>query len=342
MTTTTSALGGIVRRKEDPGLIHGDGRFVDDIRAVGELHAAFVRSPYARATIKSIDTSAAMAMAGVRAVFTIEDVRDLGPLLAQVAVGKLRPLLADGVVNHVGEAIAMVVAESGTAARDGIDEVDVEYEPLEAVVDLKKAASDEIKIHDDLESNVLLTWLTRDWWPGVFDLEDHRPAIAAAKERDDVVVVSHEFVNQRLIPVAIEPRAVLADWQHGYDKVKLHTSSQIPHAVGGAIAKTFGLAAHDVRVIAPEVGGGFGSKLNVYAEEMLACFASRSLARPVRWTETRREAAGATTHGRDWIGTATITGTRDGEILGYELDAIANMGAYTQNLTVKKTQNKNN
>ena len=168
----------------------------------------------------------------------------------------------------------------------------------------------------------------------MFELEDHRPAIAAAKERDDAIVVSHEFVNQRLIPVAIEPRAVLADWQHGYDNVTIYTSSQIPHAVAGAVAKTFGLAAHDVRAVAPEVGGGFGSKLNVYAEEMLACFASRALQRPVRWTETRREAAGATTHGRDWIGTATITGTRDGEILGYELDAIANMGAYTQNFTV--------
>ena len=334
MTTTTSALGGIVRRKEDPGLIYGDGRFVDDIKAVGELHAVFVRSPYARGSITSIDVSAAIAMAGVWAVFTIDDVRDLGPLLAQVPVGKLRPLLADGAVNHVGEAVAMVIAESAETARDAADEVDVDYEPRRAIVDLKEAASDAGKVHEELDSNVLLTWLTRDWWPGVFELEDHRPAIAAAKERDDVVVVSHEFVNQRLIPVAIEPRAVLADWQHGYDNITLHTSSQIPHAVGGAIAKTFGLAAHDVRVIAPEVGGGFGSKLNVYAEEILACFASRSLARPVRWTETRREAAGATTHGRDWIGTATITGTRDGEILGYELDAIANMGAYTQNLTV--------
>ena len=334
MTTSTSALGGIVRRKEDPGLIYGDGRFVDDIRAVGELHATFVRSPYARAAITSVDASAAMAMAGVWAVFTIDDVRDLGLLPAQVPVGKLRPLLADGAVNHVGEAVAMVVAESAETARDAADLVDVDYEPRRAIVDLKEAASDAEMVHDELDSNVLLTWLTRDWWPGVFDLEDHRPAIAAAKDRDDAVVVSHEFVNQRLIPNAIEPRAVLADWQHGYDNVTLYTSSQIPQAVGGAVAKTFGLAAHDVRTVAPEVGGGFGSKLNVYAEEMLACFASRRLQRPIRWTETRREAAGATTHGRDWIGTATITGTRDGEILGYELDAIANMGAYTQSLTV--------
>lgn len=334
MTTTTSAMGGTVRRREDPGLIFGDGRYVDDIRAVGELHAVFVRSPYARARVEAIDTSDAVAMPGVRAVYTIDDVRDLGPLLAQVPVGKLRPLLADGAVNHVGEAVALVVADSAVAGRDGADAVHVDYEPLEAVVDMKRAASDEIKIHDDLDSNVLLTWLTRDWWPGVFELEDHRPAIEEAKQRDDTVVVSHEFVNQRLIPVAIEPRAVLADWQHGYNSVTLHTSSQVPHAVAGAVAKTFGLAAHDVRAIAPEVGGGFGSKLNVYIEEILACVASRDLQRPVRWTETRREAANATIHGRDWVGTATITGTEDGDILGFELDALANMGAYSQNFTV--------
>lgn len=334
MTTSVSAVGGIVRRKEDPGLIYGDGRFVDDIRLTGELHAAFVRSPYARARVNSIDTDAAMAVDGVRAVFTIDDVRDIGPLLAQVPVGKLRPLLADGQVNYAGESVAMVVADSAAAARDGADAVDVDYEPMTPILDMKAAAADGDKVHEELDSNVLLTWLARDWWPGVFELEDHRPAIAAAKERDDTVVVSHEFVNQRLIPVAIEPRAVLADWQHGYDNVTLYTSSQIPHAVAGAIAKMFGLATHDVRAIAPEVGGGFGSKLNVYAEEVLACFASRRLQRPVRWTETRREAASATIHGRDWIGTATITGTRDGEILGYELDALANMGAYTQNFTV--------
>jgi carbon-monoxide dehydrogenase large subunit len=334
MTTTVSAMGGTVRRREDPGLIYGDGRFVDDIKAVGELHAVFVRSPYARASVLSIDASDALALPGVRAVYTIDDVRDLGPLLAQVPVGKLRPLLADGVVNHAGEAVAMVVAESATSARDGADAVHVEYDPLEPVIDLKRAATDEIKIHENLESNVLLTWLARDWWPGVFELEDHRPAIEEAKQRDDTVVVSHEFINQRLIPVAIEPRSVLADWQHGYDAVTLHTASQVPHAVAGAVARTFGLAAHDVRAIAPEVGGGFGSKLNVYIEEILTCFASRELHRPVHWTETRREAASATIHGRDWVGTATITGTRDGDIFGFELDALANMGAYTQNFTV--------
>ncbi len=143
-----------------------------------------------------------------------------------------------------------------------------------------------------------------------------------------------ELVNQRLIPVAIEPRSVVASWNEGYERLEVYSSTQIPHALGGAIAKTFGLASNAVHVRAPEVGGGFGCKLNVYPDEVLACFASIQLHRPVRFTETRREAAVSTIHGRGWVATATITGTRDGEILGYELRALADMGAYTQNFTV--------
>ena len=334
MTTTTSVMGGIVRRKEDPALIQGHGRFVDDIKRAGEAATAFVRSPFAHARINSIDASGALAMPGVLAVYTIDDVRHLGPLLAQVPVGKLRPLLADGVVKHAGEAVAMIVAETPTIAADAIEAVDVDYEPLQAVVDLKQAASDEVKVHDDLDSNVLVTWVAHDWWPGVFELTDHRPAIEEAKKRDDSVIVSIEMTNQRLIPVAIEPRSVVADWNRGYGRFDVWSSSQIPHALGAAIGKTFGVAGNDVHVIAPEVGGGFGCKLNVYPDEILVCFASQRLGRPVRFTETRREAAYSTIQGRGWIGTATIVGTKDGEILGYELDAIADMGAYSQNFTV--------
>jgi len=334
MTTTTSAMGGIVRRKEDPALIVGKGRYVDDIKLNGEAAAAFARSPFAHARINSIDTSAALAMEGVLAVYTADDVRDLGLLLAQVPVGAMRPLLADGTVHHAGEAVAMVVAENAYLARDAADAVMVDYDPLPAVVDAKEAVKDEVKAHEGAESNVLVTWYSHDWWPGVFDLEDHRPAIEEAKKRDDVVIVSQEMRNQRLIPVAIEPRAVLAEYNSGYGRVQLWSSSQIPHALAGAIAKTFGLTSHDVHVVAPEVGGGFGAKLNIYPDEMLTVFASKDLGRPVRWTETRREAAYSTIHGRGWVGTATIVGTKDGEILGYELDAIADMGAYSQNFTV--------
>lgn len=333
MTSTTSVLGGVVKRREDPALIRGRGLYVDDVQLSGMVHAAFVRSPFAHARITSIDASAALEMDGVHAVYTIDDVRHLGALLAQVPIGKLRPLLADGVVKHMGEAVAMVVADSRYLARDAADAVFVDYEPLPVASDLRAAASDQIRVHDDLDSNVLLTWEGGPWGneEGVAATKEK---IAQAKDRDDVVTVSLEMVNQRLLPTAIEPRAVVADWNEGYQRFTLYSSSQIIHAVAGAVAKTFGLASNAVHAIAPEVGGGFGCKLNVYNDEILVCFASQKLGRPVKWNETRREAANSTIQGRGWLGTATIVGTRDGEVLGYELDALCDMGAYTQNFTV--------
>ena len=330
---TTSVMGGAVRRREDPALIRGTGTFTDDIQPVGLLHVAFSRSPVARAKITSLDTSAAKEMPGVIAVYTHEDVSHLGPLLAQVPIGKLRPLLAAGEVNHVGEAIAMVVAEDRYQAQDAADAVVVDYDVLPAVIDLKQAASDETKVHDELESNIIHTWTYHGYWEAL-GLEDQTPEVDAAIERDDAVVVSLEMTNQRLIPVAIEPRSVMAEYNPGYAKFTVYSSSQVPHALSGAISKTLGVRASDVRVIAPEVGGGFGSKLNVYNDEILTAWAAKELGRPVKWTETRREASGATIHGRGWIGTATLVGTKDGEFLGYKLDAIADMGAYSQNFTV--------
>jgi len=326
-------MGGAVRRREDPALIQGYGEYVDDLTRTGLLQVAFVRSPVARAKITSLDTSAAKAMPGVVAVYTHDDIAHLGPLVAQVPIGKLRPLLAAGEVNHVGEAVAMVVAEDRYRAQDAADVIDVDYDVLPAVIDLKKAASDEVKIHDELDSNVLHTWTYHGYWEAL-GLEDQTPQVDAAMEREDAVVVSLEMTNQRLIPVAIEPRSVMAEYNKGYGYFTVFSSTQVPHALGGAIATTFGMKTTAVRVIAPEVGGGFGSKLNVYNDEILVAFAAKELGRPVKWTETRREAAGSTIHGRGWVGTATLVGTKDGQFLGYKLDAIADMGAYTQNFTV--------
>jgi carbon-monoxide dehydrogenase large subunit len=330
-TQTTSALGGVVRRREDPALIQGRGKYVDDIAPVGTLHVAFARSPYANARINSIDTTAAKNAEGVAAVYTHEDVAHLGDLIAQVVVAKARPLLANGMVKHVGEAVAMVVAESPALARDAAELIDVDYEPLPAVIDLKEAAADEKKVHDGI-SNVVVAWEA-----GPFGDPDGiaqtRQTIADAKALDDTVTVSIEAVNQRLIPVPIEPRSVLAEWNLGYGRFEVYSSTQIPHALAGAIGKTFDVPSNQVRVVAPEVGGGFGCKLNVYNDEILTCFAARELGRPVKWTETRREAPSSTIHGRGWVATATVVGTKDGEILGYELEAIADMGAYEQNFT---------
>ncbi len=330
---TTSVMGGSVRRREDPALIQGHGVYVDDLQPTGLTHVAFTRSPVARAKITSVDTSAAKSMPGVIAVYTHDDVSHLGPLVAQVAIGKLRPLLAAGEVNHAGEAVAMVVAEDRYQAQDAADAVEVDYDTLPAVIDIKKAASDEVKVHDELESNVLHTWTYHGYWEAL-GLEDQTPEVDAAMERDDAVVVSLEMTNQRVIPVAIEPRSVMAEYNPGYGAFTVHSSTQIPHALGGAIATTFGMIASDVRVIAPEVGGGFGVKLNVYSDEILTAFAAKDLGRPVKWTETRREAVGSSIHGRGWLGTATLVGTKDGQFLGYKLDALADMGAYTQNFTV--------
>jgi carbon-monoxide dehydrogenase large subunit len=330
---TTSVMGGDVRRREDPALIKGRGVYVDDLQPTGLLHVAFARAPVGRAKIKSIDTSAASSMPGVVAVFTHNDVAELGPLVAQVPIGKLRPLLAAGEVNHVGEAIAMVVAEDRYQAQDAADAIDVDYDILPAVIDLKEAKSDATKVHDELDSNVIHTWTYHGYWEAL-GLEDQTPQVDAAMERDDAVIVSIEMTNQRLIPVAIEPRSVIVEYNSGYERFTVHSSTQVPHALAGAIATMFGMSPSDVRAIAPEVGGGFGAKLNVYNDEILAAFAAKKLGRPVKWTETRREAAGATIHGRGWIGTATLVGTKDGQFLGYKLEAIADMGAYSQNFTV--------
>ncbi len=330
---TTSVMGGSVRRREDPALIQGMGTYVDDLQPTGVLQVAFMRSPVARAKITSLDTSKAKEMPGVAAIYTHEDVAHLGPLLAQVQIGKLRPLLADGEVNHMGEAIAMVVAENRYQAQDAAEAIDVEFDVVKPIIDLKEAASDAAKVHDELDSNILHTWTYHGYWDAL-GLEDQTPQVDAAMERDDAVVVSLEMKNQRLIPVAIEPRSVMAEYNPGYGRFTVHSSTQVPHALGGAISKTFGMIASDVRVIAPEVGGGFGSKLNVYNDEILAAFAAKDLGRPVKWTETRREAASSTIHGRGWVGTATIVGTKDGEFLGYKLHALADMGAYSQNFTV--------
>ncbi len=331
--STTSALGGVVRRREDPALVTGTGLYVDDVKRTGMLHAAFVRSPYAHARITSIDVAEAREMPGVKAVYTADDVRHLGPLPAQVPVGQVRPLLADAVVKHMGEAVAMVVAATRAQAQDAADAVFVDYETLQPIIDLKEAASDSGKVHDALDSNILVTWTTP------FGADEAAQSslvddIAAAKERDDTVVVSIEMNNQRLLPTAIEPRSVAAEWNSGYGEMTLWSSSQMISGVAGAVGKVLGIAYNNIHAIAPEVGGGFGAKLNVYPDEILVPWAAKQLGKPVKFTETRREAAVSTIQGRGWIGTATLTGTRDGEVLAYELDAICDMGAYSQNFTV--------
>jgi len=238
MVETTSVLGGSVRRREDPALIRGTGKYTDDHNPVGTLHVAFVRSPFAKAKILSIDTSEAIASDGVVAIFTADDVRHLGMLPAQVPI-RPRPLLADGQVAHAGEAVAMVVATDRYKAQDAADLVFVDYEDQVPVINLKQAQAGTVMAHDDMESNVVISWTA-----GPFGDEEAiaatRAGINASKERDDAVVVSLEMTNQRLIPTAMEPRSVFAEWNAGYGEFRVYSATQIAHAVAGAIAKVFG------------------------------------------------------------------------------------------------------
>ena len=323
MTTATpsAAFGASIKRREDPRLITGRGTYVDDIKLVGMLNIVLVRSPYAHANITSIDTSAASAVDGVVAVYTGEDLAEqLGSLpcgwVVPDTIEVPHPPLAIGKVRCVGDAVAAIVADNPTAAADAAALVDVGYDVLPAAVNAEAATKDGApQVHDDAPNNVGF-----EWEVGGGDVA----AAAASAE----VRVSERIVNQRLIPNSMEGRAVVADYNPGTNHVTLWTSSQIPHLVRLLMALVTGHPEHQIRVISPDVGGGFGCKLYLYAEEVIAFAIAKALGRPVKWTEERQENYLATTHGRDHIGDWEIVGNRDGTITGIRGTVYANMGAY--------------
>ena len=323
MTTATpsAVFGASIKRREDPRLITGRGTYVDDIKLVGMLNIVLVRSPYAHANITSIDTSAASAVDGVVAVYTGEDLAEqLGSLpcgwVVPDTIEVPHPPLAIGKVRCVGDAVAAIVADNPTAAADAAALVDVGYDVLPAAVNAEAATKDGApQVHDDAPNNVGF-----EWEVGGGDVD----AAAASAE----VRVSERIVNQRLIPNSMEGRAVVADYNPGTNHVTLWTSSQIPHLVRLLMALVTGHPEHQIRVISPDVGGGFGCKLYLYAEEVIAFAIAKALGRPVKWTEERQENYLATTHGRDHIGDWEIVGNRDGTITGIRGTVYANMGAY--------------
>jgi aerobic carbon-monoxide dehydrogenase large subunit len=323
--TAGGPIGRAMRRKEDPRMITGRGNYVDNIVLPGMLHAAIVRSTEAHARIVSIDSQAALAHDGVRAVLTGEDL-DLGQPLpmawAPPGVEVNTPdhwPLARGAVKHVGDPVAVVVGEDKYGVVDAADEVVVEYDPLTAVVDPEAALrADSPLVHEQFGTNQ-----THEWSFGGGDLD------AAFQEAD--VVLERRIVNHRTAGTAIEGRAALADWRT--DSLTLWTSSQIPHLTRLFLAGELGVSEEKIRVIAPDVGGGFGSKLNHYGEETLVCFVSRKLGRPVKWIETRSENLMGTTHGRDLICYVKIGAKRDGTLTGLHTRILADLGAYQQLLT---------
>ncbi len=318
-------VGRAMRRKEDPRLITGKARYIDDISLPGMLWAAIVRSPEAHAEIVSIDTAAAVDRPGVHAVFTGEDMSDLGgplpmawvPPDVEVANPEHWPL-ARGSVKHVGDPVAVVLGEDRYAVTDAAEDVVVHYESLPVVVDPEKALAGAPFVHDQLGTNKVHEWSL----PGG-DVE------AGFAEAD--VVVERRIVNHRIAGAPIECRGVLADYRAG--SLTLWTSTQVPHFVRLFMALLLGLGEDHVRVIAPEVGGGFGSKLQVYGEELLACWCSRKLGRPVKWIETRSENMSVAHQGRDQIVQTKMGAKRDGTITAFHVKVIADFGAYNMLLT---------
>ncbi len=323
MTTATmgAVFGESIKRREDPRLITGRGTYVDDIKLVGMLHMALVRSPYAHANVRSVDTSAAAAMNGVAAVFTGEQLAEqLGSLpcgwVVPDTIEVPHPPLAIDKVRCVGDAVAAVIANDPAVAADAAALVEVDYDPLPAAVNAEAATKEGApQVHDDAPNNVGFEWEVAGG-----DVE------AAGQSAE--VRVSQRVVNQRLIPNSMEGRAVVADYNPGTNHVTVWTSSQIPHLVRLLLALVTGHPEHQIRVVAPDVGGGFGCKLYLYAEEVIAFVVAKQLGRPVKWVEERQENYLATTHGRDHIGDWEIMGNRDGTITGIQGTVYANMGAY--------------
>ena len=318
-------LGTSIRRREDPALITGKGRYTDDLKVHGMLQAVIVRSPFAHARINSIDTSGALSVPGVVAVYTAADAEKAG-MPGLVPVGWLldnlktpaHPMLASEKVNHVGDAVAVVVAEDRYAARDGADLVMVDYEPLGASTDPKAAVSPgAVQIHPEAENNVAFDW-------EIGDKAKTEAAFAAASR-----VVSCDLRNQRLIPHAIEPRAVLAEWNDANGEMTVHLTSQNPHVHRLLMClSSIGLPEHKVRVIAPEVGGGFGSKIHHYGDETIVAMCAKLSKRPVKWVATRTETNQTDAHGRDHVSRGELALDADGKILGLRVETYANMGAY--------------
>jgi aerobic carbon-monoxide dehydrogenase large subunit len=319
-------LGRPRRRKEDARLLTGATRWTDNIALPGMVHMAIVRSPVAHARISNVDLSEARRRPGVLAAFSgAELAAELGtlpcawPVTADIVHPDHHPLAVDE-VRHVGEAVAVVVARDRYEAADAMEAVSVEYDPLPPVLDMEEALKNEVLVHSDKGTNKCYLW--------PFDGGDYDTARANAD-----VVVSRRYIQQRLIPNAIEPRAIVVEPIAAADEFTVYSATQIPHILRVMLALVTSIPEQKIRVIAPDVGGGFGSKLNVYAEEVIALVVARRLGRPVKWTESRSEGYQATIHGRDQIQDIEIAATREGKILGLSVDLKVDMGAYLQLVT---------
>ena len=326
---SATGIGAAVRRKEDFRFITGKGQYTDDINRPGQTYIYFVRSPHAHAKIRKIDSAEAAKMPGVVAVLTGKDLADdkIGNLICGWAITSkdgspmkmsAHPAIASEKANHVGDAVAVVIGETLAQAKDAGEKVKVDYEVLPAVADPAKAqASGAPLIHDVAPNNTIYQW----------HLGDQKAVEAAFKTANHVTRL--DIINNRLVPNAMEPRAALAEYDAGNDALTLWNTSQNPHVARLVIAAFVGMAPeHKLRVIAPDVGGGFGSKIFIYPEEVVCLWASRKVNRPVKWNSDRSEAFLTDAHGRDHVTHAEMAFDIEGKITALRAKTIANLGAY--------------
>jgi carbon-monoxide dehydrogenase large subunit len=317
-------FGSSIKRREDPRLITGRGVFTDDVKLPGQAYAAFVRSPHAHARVRRVDVSRARGVPGVVAAYTGADLAaggvgalPCGWLLPDLKIPEYRPI-ATTKAHFVGHAVAVVVAETPYAARDGADQVIVDYEVLPAVTDGEKAVqAGAPQLHDNVPGNVAFRWSIGD------------QAATDAAMKGAARVVRQRLVNHRLIPNAIEPRASVATYNPATQELTCWVTSQNPHVHRLLMAAfVLGMPEHKVRVIAPDVGGGFGSKIFLYPEEVAASWASKQLNRPVKWTAERRESFMTDAHGRDHVTDVEMAVDGEGRIVALRVRTNANLGAY--------------
>ena len=310
-------IGASVVRKEDRRFITGKGRYVDDIKVLGMTHAHFVRSPHAHARIKSVDTSEAMKMPGVVGVLTGQQIVDdkIGNLICGWAITSKDgtgmkmgawPAMAPETVRFVGQAVAVVIAETKNQAKDAAEAVVVNYEELPAAADISAAIKPGApQLHPEAPGNVIYDWTIGD--EGATD--------AAFKSAANVI--SLDITNNRLVPNAMEPRAAIAEYNEPEEHFTLYTTSQNPHVARLVLSAFYNIAQeHKLRVVAPDVGGGFGSKIFIYPEEMVALWASKKVGRPVKWTGDRSEAFLTDAHGRDHLTKAEMAFDKDNKVTG--------------------------
>src|SRR5919109_857492 len=320
--TTTSIVGARMKRVEDPRMITGAAKYLDDLKLPGMAYGAVLRSPYAHARIKGIDTQKAAAHPGVIGVYTGKDFEHLNPLPcawqasgADNFVATPRALEIDR-VTFTGAGVAAVVAETRAAAEDALSLIEVDWEPLEVVVDPERAVEEGApQLHEAAERNIVMDWECGD--PSATD-----KALGEAE-----VVIEQRLVNQRLLPTPIEPRGAAAQYEPVSGEYTVWMTSQAPHVMRLLMtAFVFGIPETKMRCIAPQVGGGFGTKIDLYHEYVLAAAIAQKLGRPVKWIETRRENYVATTQGRDHVTYVEVGAKRDGTITAFKARTLANLG----------------